>query len=130
MSSKRFKVDLSRFLDVEAVDQGYETSSGDDTDNGTPLVDSLLVPRCTLLSDFVKNMEDFEICGPMPLQSHRRDDSLADEADRLAAIAYDTQVRFDTRQLNTFPDPGYPTLTDAPIWRVRVKVTMIVILRQ
>jgi hypothetical protein len=129
MASKCFEVDLSRFLNVEALDQEYETSS-DDTDDGTPLVQYLLVPLYIQFSDFVENTGDSEICEPMPLQAYW-DDSHADEAEHLAAIASDIQDRFHTssyHQLDTFPLPEYPTLTDAPVWRVRVQVVIVLLL--
>jgi hypothetical protein len=42
MSSKRIKADPSRFIDIEAVDDGSDTSMENPSDEGTQLIESEL----------------------------------------------------------------------------------------
>jgi len=139
MLSKRLKRDFSRFIDDEAVasDRDSDDLSDSDTfvddegDNGvlSPFVRQYFLSTFgTPIADFIEHTDDHSFAPhSSELELVRWDDidDNASEADRLAGIAFEIQNRYK----ETLRDPSkvvilpnYPSLDDAAIWRVRVKV--------
>jgi hypothetical protein len=126
MPSKHIETDAAHFIDIEAMDEGSDTTTGPDSDNGMQLQPHHNKSLLTLLPGSVQETED-EATLPPPHLIHGDDMDLADddEGPHVDELAAEIQARYKwmsrpRREFSTLPE--YPILDDPSIWRIRVKV--------